>query len=117
MALIRFTGPSFDDQVNERRIVCGGWREWQSEGEGEANVRDRQTGPSGADGCVRPSVSIDYRLAAGTFAASAAVGIVVTRPWVPVACAGTIAGVGNAGDGVRPSALRTSASSLAMVSL
>src|SRR6266404_250070 len=60
----------------------------------------------------------DYRLA-GTFPASAADGIVVTRPCVPVACADTVvvAAAADAAAGIIPSALRTSASSLAIVSL
>ena len=58
----------------------------------------------------------DYRRA-GTFPASAVVGIVVTRPCVPVACAGTAAGAAVAAEGTIPNALRTSASSFAIVSL
>jgi len=70
-------------------------------------------------GDARPSIDKElragYRLAAG-FAASAALGMVVTRPCVPVACAGTTAGTGVAVDGVNPRALAHFASSLAIVS-
>jgi len=72
--------------------------------------------PRNAGGRMRPPLrEHGYRLA-GTFPASAADGIVVTRPCVPVACAGTAAGAAAAA-GIIPSALRTSASSLAIVSL
>src|ERR1700687_6233096 len=70
-------------------------------------------------GRMRPPLrEYGYRLA-GTFPASAADGIVVTRPCVPVACAGTAvaAGAADAAAGIIPSALRTSASSFAIVSL
>src|SRR6202521_757512 len=71
-------------------------------------------GHLGLDGAGRmrpPLREHDYRLA-GTFPASATDGIVVTRPCVPVACAGTAVAAGTI-----PNALRTSASSLAIVSL
>ncbi|MGB7928310.1 MAG: hypothetical protein WCF61_09155, partial [Terriglobales bacterium] len=83
--------------------------------DGAPGVPARQTGSTGADEASTPREHC-YRLAAGTFAASAAVGMVVTRPCVPVACAGTAAGGGVAVDGTSPSAFLTSASSLAMVS-
>src|SRR5580700_5344443 len=74
--------------------------------------------PLDAGGRVRPPLrEHGYRLA-GTFPPSAADGIVVTRPCVPVACAGTAVAEGAAAAaGIIPSALRTSASSLAIVSL
>src|ERR1700674_3027442 len=118
MALMRFTGASDDDRVKEKRIVCGRKRGWQSErSDGEPGV---PAGPLGLDGGGRmrpPRREHGYRLA-GTFPASAADGIVVTRPCVPVACAGTAVAAGAAAAaGIIPSALRTSASSLAIVSL
>src|SRR5258706_2260725 len=59
-----------------------------------------------------------YLLAAGAFAASGtADGIVVTRPCVPVAWAAAAATAAGAAGAVSPSALRTSASSFARVSL
>src|SRR3981081_4936986 len=60
-------------KVNERRIVCGGWRRWQSVGDGAPGVparplrTRRARGPPlhrlisptpGADECVRPYVSL-----------------------------------------------------------
>src|ERR1700731_1214130 len=76
--------------------------------------------PRTADGQGPPSLHRFYdcyRLAAGAFAASAAEGMVVTRPCVPVAWAGTTVGTGASLDGVNPKDLRTSASSFAIVSL
>src|ERR1700690_901524 len=113
---MRFTGSSLDNRVKARRIVCGGKRGWQSGLEGATDVQPGREAPLG--GRMRPPLrEHDYLLAAGTFAASTADGMVVTRPCVPVACAGTTAGTGAAADGVSPRALRTSASSLAIVSL
>ena len=86
--------------------------------DGEPGIRARQTGETTVSPPTKSVSPTGYRLAAGTFAASgAAVGIVVTRPCVPVACAGTAAGVGAAAEGANPRALRTSASSFAIVSL
>src|ERR1700675_3365685 len=77
-----------------------------------------QQAPLGGGRMRPPLPEHGYRLA-GTFPASAADGIVVTRPCVPVACAGTAveAGAADAAAGIIPSALRTSASSFAIVSL
>src|ERR1700674_5665282 len=129
---MRFTGASDDDWVKEKRIVCGRKRGWQFEGEGARGVpaRPLRTGWARRPSLHRLTTSTDvggrmrpplrehgYRLA-GTFPASAADGIVVTRPCVPVACAGTAVAAGAAAAaGIIPSALRTSASSLAIVSL
>ena len=70
-----------------RRIVCGGKQGWQSEGDfgggGEPGVPAQRTGEGARFSTgYRSLASVSgYRLAAGTFAASAAtVGIVVTRP-------------------------------------
>src|ERR1700675_2476017 len=105
MALMRFTGASIDDGVNERRIVCGGWRRWQFESDEAMERRTSSPRYFGLDGRgtrlsigggrMRPPLrEHDYRLAAGTLAASGVLGIVVTRPCVPVACAGPAAAAG-----------------------
>src|SRR4030081_1595773 len=133
MALMRFTEASVDDRVNERRIVCGRWRRWQFEGLKafvSFVVQAFHRNHEGHEGPRRKTKSLslcrkrlghglleeNYPLA-GTLPASAADGIVVTRPCVPVACAGTAAGAAGTAAGIIPNAFRTSASSLAIVSL
>jgi len=103
--------------------IIGRWsagrpRPATSDWTGEAPVSPSINSAGG--GRMRPPLrERDYRLAAGTLAASGVLGIVVTRPCVPVACAGTavVAGAAGTAAGIIPSALRTSASSFAIVSL
>src|ERR1700694_840982 len=107
---MRFTGASDDDRVKEKRIVCGRKRGWQSErSDGEPGVPARPP---------RTRREHDYRLA-GTFPASAADGIGLTRPRRPGGWRGTggVAGAADAAAGIIPRAFRTSASSFAIVSL
>jgi hypothetical protein len=99
----------------EAGMAIGGWCNWRDGGAPGVSPGDEAR--RGADECVRPYVSIAIVSPQVPLSLPPPLGIVVTRPCVPVACAGTTAGVGVAADGVSPSALRTSASSLAMVSL
>src|ERR1700682_1805846 len=91
-------------------------------GDGNSRAMERRASPPGhvgfdGGGRMRPPLrEQDYTLAV-TFPASAADGIVVARPCVPVACAGTAVAAAGTAAGIIPSALRTSASSLAIVSL
>src|SRR5580658_3318512 len=118
MALMRFTGPRLTAGSTKGGLYAGagGNGNWSDFGEvGTPRVPVRLADSTGADECVRPVRERDYLLAAGNFVGSgAADGIVVTRPCVPVACAGTATG---AAAGIIPSALRTSVSSFAIVSL
>jgi len=92
MALMRFIRAS----IEERRIVCGGEENGNRRGSiGGWKCRAGTPGPPSTKSCAPVTV---LRL----FCASAALGMVVTRPCVPVACAGTTAGTGVAVDGVNP---------------
>src|SRR6266481_7740482 len=109
MALMRFTGPRMTTESTKGGLYAG------AGGDGNSRAMERRASrPATSDwtgeapvspsinkvhstggGRMRPPLrERDYRLA-GTFPASAAEGIVVTRPCVPVACAGT--GVAAAG--------------------
>src|ERR1039458_4017937 len=119
MALMRFTGAPVYERSRKGGLYAGGSADGNGgEQDGEPGAPARQTGGTPVSPSINSGVRGLYRLAAGTFATSGdAEGMVVIRPCVPVACAGTAAGVGAAAAAVSPSALRTSASSFAIVSL
>src|ERR1700692_1629161 len=94
---------------NRGRWSAGRRRPAASDWTGEAPVSPSisEVHSTGGGRMRSPHLSMDYRLA-GTSPASAADGIVVTRPCVPVACAGTAVGdAADAAAGIIPRALRT----------